>query len=56
LLPDKSMASGGTRPVGSGFQKSNKDNRLTLCCPFYHEVRLNFVSSLKGPSGWTNLF
>ena len=27
LLPDKSMASGGTHPAGFVFQKSNKGNR-----------------------------
>ena len=27
LLPDKSMASGGTRPAGFVFQKKHKDNR-----------------------------
>jgi len=27
----KLMASGGTRPAGSGFQQSNKGNRLTIC-------------------------
>ena len=47
LLPDKSMASGGTRPAGFVFQKSNKDNRLTICCPLYHDLWLNFVSSLR---------
>jgi len=25
---------------------TNKGNRLTICCPLYPEVRLNFVSGL----------
>jgi len=29
------------------FKSSSKEgNRLTICCPRYHEVSLNFVSSL----------
>jgi len=50
------MASGGTQLAGFVFQKSNKDNRLTIYCPLYHEVWLNFANILKGPSGWTGLF
>jgi len=34
LLPDKSMASGGTRPAGFVFKNIKKEgNRLTICCP-----------------------
>jgi len=29
--------------------QQKKDNRLTICCPLYHEIWLNFVSSLKMP-------
>jgi len=32
------------------LSEKNKGNRLTLYCPHYHEVRLNFVSILNGPS------
>jgi hypothetical protein len=35
---------------GFVFQKSNKDNRVTICCPLYHDLWLNFVSNLKTDS------
>jgi len=50
------MASGGTRPAGFVFQKSNKRNRLTFCCPPDYETWLNFLSSLEGLPIGSHLF
>jgi len=49
------MASDGTQPAGFDFQKINKNNRLTIYCPLYHEVRLNCVSILS-PNSEYGLF
>jgi hypothetical protein len=37
------------------FNNSSKeDNRLTIYCPLYHEVWLNFVSSLRAAGKQTS--
>jgi len=47
----KLMVSGGTRPAGFTLRIKNEDNRLTICCPLYHEVWLNFFRSLRKDQG-----
>jgi len=44
------MASGGTRPAGSGcaFKEKTKGQQMNHLLPSYLEAWLNFVSSLKG--------
>jgi len=46
---DKSKASGGTRPADFAFKNiNNKGNRLTICCPLYHDLWLKTLSAARG--------
>jgi len=48
LLPDKSMASGGTHPAGSAFKKIERGQQMYHLLPSLSSILSELLSSLRG--------